>query len=186
LQAADNPDIPFVAILDEMNLSHPEQYMAPILSAMETHGHIELHQLGDAIGQVPMRVRYPANLAIIGTLNMDETTHGLSDEFSIRHTPWSSGISMSSDSLAGHMPPCPMAYANGAYIVDPMVQALEPVRLHFGWRTINDVLNYLVFCNASDDDMSALDDVVYARVLPKLRGEHSPRFEKALAHVHEC
>ncbi|MCE1117417.1 MULTISPECIES: McrB family protein [Pseudomonas] len=186
LQAADNPDIPFVAILDEMNLSHPEQYMAPILSAMETHGHIELHQLGDAIGQVPMRVRYPANLAIIGTLNMDETTHGLSDKVLDRAYTlefWDIDVERFPGWSHATLPDGVRQLTRT--LLTQLVQALEPVRLHFGWRTINDVLNYLVFCNASDDDMSALDAVVYAKVLPKLRGEHSPRFEKALAHVHE-
>jgi 5-methylcytosine-specific restriction protein B len=80
LEAADDPTRPYVAILDEINLSHPEQYLAPILSAMETQGWIDLHQLGDASSEVPEKIQYPSNLAIIGTLNMDETTHGLSDK----------------------------------------------------------------------------------------------------------
>ena len=80
LRAAADPQQPHVVILDEMNLSHPEQYLAPILSAMETHGWIDLHSLGDESTSVPMRVRYPSNLALIGTVNMDETTHGLSDK----------------------------------------------------------------------------------------------------------
>ena len=29
---------------------------------------------------VPADVRYPSNLVIIGTVNMDETTHGISDK----------------------------------------------------------------------------------------------------------
>ncbi len=185
LQAADNPDIPFVAILDEMNLSHPEQYMAPILSAMETQGHIELHQLGDAIGQVPMRVRYPANLAIIGTLNMDETTHGLSDKVLDRAYTlefWDIDVERFPGWSNAALPESVRQLTRT--LLTQLVQALEPVRLHFGWRTINDVLNYLTFCNASDADMKALDEVVYAKVLPKLRGEHSPRFAKALAQVH--
>ena len=36
IAAAGDPGQPYVAVLDEMNLSHPEQYMAPLLSAMET------------------------------------------------------------------------------------------------------------------------------------------------------
>jgi hypothetical protein len=70
LRAAADPERPYIAILDEMNLSHPEQYLAPVLSAMETHGWLDLHQLGEETVPVPKRVKYPANLAIIGTLNM--------------------------------------------------------------------------------------------------------------------
>lgn len=186
LQAADNPDIPFVAILDEMNLSHPEQYMAPILSAMETHGHIELHQLGDAVGQIPMQVRYPENLAIIGTLNMDETTHGLSDKVLDRAYTlefWDIDVERFPGWSTASLPES--VRQRTRTLLRQLVEALEPVRLHFGWRTINDVLNYLTFRNVGDADLSALDDVIYARVLPKLRGEHSPRFERALARVHE-
>src|SRR5690606_34253647 len=42
LLAATNPHIPFIVILDEMNLSHPEQYFAPILSSMESGDRLRL------------------------------------------------------------------------------------------------------------------------------------------------
>ena len=83
IQAADNPSQPHVCVLDEMNLSHPEQYLAPILSAMEVDGHdeIELHG-GDAKPNTASRrsIPYPHNLVLIGTVNMDETTMGISDK----------------------------------------------------------------------------------------------------------
>ena len=64
-----------------MNLSHPEQYLAPILSAMELeHGSIELHSgHADEYG-IPTSIHYPDNLVLIGTVNMDETTMGISDK----------------------------------------------------------------------------------------------------------
>jgi hypothetical protein len=31
LQASANPTKPYTLVLDEMNLSHPEQYLAPLL-----------------------------------------------------------------------------------------------------------------------------------------------------------
>ena len=54
--------------------------MAPILSAMETGAAIVLHREGDALDGMAATIPYPNNLAIIGTVNMDETTHGLSDK----------------------------------------------------------------------------------------------------------
>lgn len=181
-RAADNPGQPFVAILDEMNLSHPEQYLAPVLSAMETQGSIDLHQLAEGTTEIPRSIRYPANLAIIGTVNMDETTHGLSDKvldraftlefwtIKVADFPrWeSSGLGVSLREKA-------------KLILESLGQSLAPVRLHFGWRTIDDVLNYLVFAtNLGVTDAQALDDALYAKVLPKLRGEHSNLFETAL------
>ena len=53
MQADANPAKPYTAVLDEMNLSRPEQYMAPLLSAMETGGTIPLHGEGKAIDGVP-------------------------------------------------------------------------------------------------------------------------------------
>lgn len=187
LRAAADPERPYVAILDEMNLSHPEQYLAPVLSAMETHGWLDLHQLGDESASVPMRVQYPANLAIIGTLNMDETTHGLSDKVLDRAFTlefWNIDVGAfpgwSTVELPGEMKQKTLA------VLNDLVGALAPVRLHFGWRTIDDVLRYLAFhssLGAAETD--ALDGVVYAKVLPKLRGDTSPRFQKALSDALE-
>jgi hypothetical protein len=186
LQAAADPERPYVVILDEMNLSHPEQYLAPVLSAMETHGWLDLHQLGEDTTSVPQRVKYPANLAIIGTLNMDETTHGLSDKVLDRAYTlefWNINVDefpgWSSVSLPDGLRDKTRTVLNG------LAQALAPVRLHFGWRTIDDVLSYLVFQAASSpNETSALDNVVYAKVLPKLRGETSQRFQKALQDIY--
>lgn len=65
----------FFLILDEMNLSHPEHYLSDILSAMETRGEINIHN---------ERIRYPKNLYIIGTINIDETTKELSPRLKSR------------------------------------------------------------------------------------------------------
>ena len=65
-----------------------------------------------------------------------------------------------------------------------MMQALAPARLHFGWRIVDDVLDFLEQAAPAGDALSfesALDGVIYAKVLPKLRGEDAPRFRDALA-----
>jgi len=185
-RAAGDPDRPYVAILDEMNLSHPEQYLAPILSAMETHGWIELHQLDEDSTLVKQRIQYPANLAIIGTVNMDETTHGLSDKVLDRAYTlefWNINVNdfpgWATISLPGDIKEATRS------LLDQLVKALDPVRLHFGWRTIDDVLSFLTFqLEHNQNAKDSLDSVIYAKVLPKLRGEGS-RFQKVLQNVHE-
>lgn len=185
-RAAGDPDRPYVAILDEMNLSHPEQYLAPILSAMETHDWIELHQLGRENTPVEPRIRYPANLAIIGTLNMDETTHGLSDKVLDRAYTlefWKISVNdfpgWKTTSLDEGVKEATRT------VLDQLVKALDPVRLHFGWRTIDDVLSFLAFqFEHNPSAKNPLDSVIYAKVLPKLRGEGN-RFGKALNDVYE-
>lgn len=184
LDAVNNPDTPYVAILDEMNLSHPEQYLAPILSAMETQGWVDLHQLGDGTCATPMRVRYPSNLAIIGTLNMDETTHGLSDKVLDRAYTlefWKIDVAAFPGWKTAALPDA--LKDKTQQVLSALVAALEPVRLHFGWRTIDDVLSYMAFQNTEGSDPQALDNVIYAKVLPKLRGETSQRFQTALEAV---
>ncbi|MBK7616723.1 MAG: AAA family ATPase [Burkholderiales bacterium] len=78
-----------VVLLDEMNLSHPEQYFADFLSALEKNSPdervIELYE--SALPNPPAMLRLgrlvsvPENVWFIGTANHDETTKG----FAPRH-----------------------------------------------------------------------------------------------------
>ena len=184
MAAADAPDRPFTVVLDEMNLSRPEQYLAPILSAMETGDALRLHREGEVLDGIPADIRYPSNLVIIGTVNMDETTHGISDKvldraFTIefwevdleRYPRW--GKRDLSNEHEG----------KARALLEDLMSGLRPARLHFGWRVVDDVLDYMesVMADGGAADPSAvLDDVVYAKVLPKLRGDDSKRFRNAL------
>jgi 5-methylcytosine-specific restriction enzyme B len=186
LAAVQDPARPYTVVLDEMNLSHPEQYMAPLLSAMETGGAISLHSQGHDLEGVPPSIDYPANLVIIGTVNMDETTHALSDKVLDRafvQEFWDVDV-------AG----CPAWSGNGLpaefkadvqSLLGDLVQALRPVRLHFGWRLIEDVIGFLDACHRGGSIAlnDALDSAIFAKVLPKLRGEETPRLRKALEGV---
>lgn len=64
----ENRNKPFFIILDEMNLSHVERYFADFLSHMETPD-LPFHL--DGYGEL----NYPANLFVVGTVNIDETTY---------------------------------------------------------------------------------------------------------------
>jgi 5-methylcytosine-specific restriction protein B len=189
LAAVADPTKPYVVILDEMNLSHPEQYMAPLLSAMETGEPIELHTEGEFFDGVPSAVVYPRNLVLIGTVNMDETTHGLADKILDRafvlefwdvdlaaYPRWGTRAIAASDEKRARD------------VLVALMEALAPARLHFGWRVVDDVLNFLDCAAAAGAALpfeSALDSVIYAKVLPKLRGDDSPRFREALAGCEE-
>jgi hypothetical protein len=68
-------------------------------------------------------------------------------------------------------------------VLGDLMEALSPSRLHFGWRVVDDVLDFLAQAEplaGSLDSQEALDGVVYAKILPKLRGEDSARFRDAL------
>lgn len=187
LRAVQNPAKPFVLILDEMNLSHPEQYLAPVLSAMESGDGLRFHNEGPMFDGVPDRVSYPQNLCLIGTVNMDETTHGLSDKVLDRAFTlefWHVDLA----AYPGWKRP-DLSVEEVSQIrscLEGLMQALAPVRLHFGWRTVSDVLEYANLFRAQQPSQSltrVLDQAIYARVLPKLRGSSSLRLEKALEKV---
>lgn len=81
LRAANDPNHPYLLVLDEMNLAHVERYFADFLSGMETgqpclpnlergdDGHYRI-----VVGNEP-RLPMPTNLFVIGTVNIDETTY---------------------------------------------------------------------------------------------------------------
>lgn len=78
----ENKDKPYFLILDEMNLSHVERYFADFLSTMESKEGIPLHpskekelSAANSDMKVPWEIKLPENLFIIGTVNIDETTH---------------------------------------------------------------------------------------------------------------
>ncbi len=82
-RAAARPEVHHVCVVDEMNLARVEQYFAEVLSRMEDRGEgiarrplLSQPPSGDAApwGHVAL----PENLALVGTVNMDETTHGFS------------------------------------------------------------------------------------------------------------
>ena len=105
-KATKNQDIPFFVCLDEMNLAPVEQYFAEYLSVLETRvlkeGKIESAELlkkelfenyPTHKGEEPLYedselevfnhlksngLRLPENLFIVGTVNMDDTTHQFS------------------------------------------------------------------------------------------------------------
>jgi hypothetical protein len=81
----------FVILLDEMNLSNPEQYFADLLSALQMDP--GLHQKIDLISSAlpslnyprafindKRSIRVPENVWFIGTANQDETTKDIADK----------------------------------------------------------------------------------------------------------
>lgn len=70
----ENENKPFFLILDEMNLSHVERYFADFLSIMESKDKIKLYS-GDKRDDIEEEIKWPKNLFIIGTVNIDETTY---------------------------------------------------------------------------------------------------------------
>lgn len=75
ITANENTNIPFFLILDEMNLSRVERYFSDFLSKMETVKYDSDSEEEYFNLQGGKRVKFPKNLFITGTVNIDETTY---------------------------------------------------------------------------------------------------------------
>jgi hypothetical protein len=81
-------ELPLFVVLDEMNLSHPEQYFSTMLSKLELAGSAEpvIELVDRPIDHAPRRfiddrsLPWPENVWFIGTANHDETTVSFADK----------------------------------------------------------------------------------------------------------
>ena len=72
-----------MVLLDEMNLAHPEQYFADLLSKFEESRNTDRdpsYEIALGAGERPEMLNIGRNVLWTGTMNEDETTKGLSDK----------------------------------------------------------------------------------------------------------
>ena len=180
LEADRNPTQPYFLCLDEMNLARVEHYFAPFLSAMEGQGgRLAIHPADEVIDRVPPSIAWPANLFIIGTVNMDETTYPFSDKVLDRAFTfefWDADLDAWRQRVDPGTEPATLTAVFD--VLKSLYAALLPARRHFGYRTCDEVLG---FCTAASlDPTQALDAAVLAKVLPKIRGEAGGGLPEAL------
>lgn len=185
--AADPAGLYFVC-LDEMNLARPEYYFAPLLSALETDDRaIDLGAPGATVEGVTGEVlqnpfRLPLNVRFTGTVNVDESTHPLSDKLLDR----ANVIELTDVDLeafrAGYRGPVDEdAWGMLASVHAIMSQG----GLAFGYRTLAEVLGYVERARGVLPPTDAVDQQIKQKILPKLRGEDSPRLRRTLTALLE-
>jgi hypothetical protein len=196
---------PFLLVLDEMNLSHPEQYGADLLSALEQDlQHQRLHLRPAAIPGAPKllvdgsALRIPANVWFVGTANHDETTRDFADKTYDRAHVMELPRHRETFELEEQQSPAPLALsalqsafdrarrdheeqAQRAYefietnLADPLAQ-----RFRIGWgnrldRQLRDFVPVVIAAGGSLGE--ATDHVVATKLLRKLRDRHDTRRE---------
>ncbi|MCB9682123.1 MAG: ATP-binding protein [Alphaproteobacteria bacterium] len=182
IRASRHPHLPFFLLLDEMNLARVERYFAPFLSAMETAGDLDLHAFDEPVNGVPPTVRWPSNLRIGGTVNMDETTHAFSDKVLDRAFT----LEFWDVKLEEFFQRRPRRVDADAAVEDALraFQAvLVPIRRHVGYRTAGEVLDWVAAAREADTACPAhelIDQALFSKVLPRLRGHESKELEAAL------
>ena len=114
---------------------------------------------------------------------MDETTHPFSDKVLDRAFTmefWEIDIKAY---LEQNIPEQHHAILLGLY------NALLPAHCHFGYRVLKEIQ---LFLNNVEDmgggkelEKTLLDQAIFSKILPKIRGQHSPELEQALRKATE-
>jgi 5-methylcytosine-specific restriction protein B len=92
LNAAHDPTMPYLLLLDEMNLAHVERYFSDFLSGVESRDAVLPNLVLGKDGEwrrdpdEPALIPLPRNVVVIGTVNVDETTYQFSPKVLDRAT----------------------------------------------------------------------------------------------------
>lgn len=187
MRAAADPAAPYYVCLDEMNLARPEYYLAPLLSALETANHtIDLGVPTSTVTTVDgatLRNPFalPLNVHLTGTVNVDESTFGLSDKLLDR----ANVIELTDVDLRSFRQTYREPIDTEAWRMIEQAEAImQAAGQPFGYRTIAEMLRYIERARGVLSVQAALDLQFKQKVLPKLRGEDSPRLRRALGALY--
>ena len=166
--AEEREPVPHYLLLDEMNLARVEYYFATFLSALEVRQREETArvQLGDEV------VLLTPNLRFVGTVNVDETTHGFADKVYDRAQLVE--LEAPREAIERHLADSPLT--------ETLLSAWEALHevAPFAFRTIDDIRNYVKAAEALGVEVeAALDEQMLQKLLPKVHGI-DPRIEQAL------
>ncbi|MFK4320464.1 MoxR-like ATPase/uncharacterized protein YsxB (DUF464 family) [Bacillus sp. RC145] len=214
LENADaNPNRPYFVVLDEMNLARVEYYFSDFLSVIESRKWkdgkiITSPVLPESITN--KHITIPSNVYIIGTVNMDETTHPLSKkvldrantiEFNTVNLDYFNFLMdieekepeiVSNSSLATeylHLKECfkenEDLVRNISTILIEVNKTLESVGAQVGYRIRDEICFYVAY-NEKGKLLSfdeALDYQIYQKILPRLAGSDG-RTEEVLKQLY--
>lgn len=214
LENADaNPNRPYFVVLDEMNLARVEYYFSDFLSVIESRkwkdGKIVTSPvLPESITN--KHITIPSNVYIIGTVNMDETTHPLSKkvldrantiEFNTVNLDYFNFLMdveekeaefVSDSSLATkylHLKECfkenEDLVRNISNVLIEINKILESVGAQVGYRIRDEICFYMAY-NEQGKLLSfdeAFDYQIYQKILPRLAGSDG-RTEEVLKQLY--
>jgi len=161
--------VPYYLVLDEMNLARVEYYFATFLSAMEERQREESASIQLAEEEVPLM----PNLRFVGTVNVDETTHGFADKVYDRAQLVE--LEAPRQAMERHLDDSPLA--------ETLLSAWDALHevAPFAFRVIDDITSYVEEARALGVEVeAALDEQMLQKLLPKVHGI-DPRIEQALA-----
>ena len=151
---------PYHLVLDEMNLARVEHYFAQFLSKMELRARGGKAEIDLGPGQQAL---LSPNVYVIGTVNVDETTHDFADKVYDRAQLIE--LPVTRGQLELHLGKHAQA--------DVILRIWDAVHPHapFAFRVIDELLEYQQAAGELGvDPLEALDDALLQKVLPKVRG----------------
>ncbi|MHA6259119.1 McrB family protein [Sporosarcina sp. CAU 1771] len=212
--AMDHPDLPHIVLLDEMNLARVEYYFSDVLSVMESR-----KRVGDQITTsylldekyVGRPLHLPENLYIIGTVNMDETTHAFSkkvldrantiefneiylENFDFLADQEQVDIQrISNKQLAADYISLKDIYSTDRPFIEDISRKLsqinnllEPLNAHIGYRVRDEICFYMVHNVNMEllEEDEAFDFCLMQKILPRITGSDG-RIDKLLNELFE-
>ncbi len=204
-RAHEDKGKPYFVVLDEMNLARVEYYFSDFLSVIESRkwrdGEIKTSLILPE-EQSGKRLTIPPNLYIVGTVNMDETTHPFSkkvldrantiefndvhlDHFGFIDTSGSlEMIELPNDRMTPQYLNLKDAFAKHEDLIrevtNELVQLnkiLEPLQAHVGYRVRDEVCFYLIYSRYLLSVNEALDYQILQKILPRLTASHGQAFD---------
>ncbi|MBM7555788.1 McrB family protein [Halanaerobacter jeridensis] len=206
-QANQNPSYPHFVCLDEMNLARVEYYFSDLLSTIETR-----KQMVDGIKSAVLLeedyftnendkkqyagLRIPDNLYLIGTVNMDETTHPFSkkvldrantiefsevelSKFNLTAKQGETLTDIQNDFLAPDYLTLKDCSEEKRELINQVVDRLQEINqilkldnLHVGYRVRDEVCFYLIYNQRYQllDFDQAIDYQLQQKILPRIQG----------------
>ncbi|OPH56201.1 hypothetical protein BC351_28960 [Paenibacillus ferrarius] len=159
LESGRNP-VQFHVILDEMNLARVEYYFSKFLSLMEVRS-----RGGEAIIELSSEenLLLPPNLFVIGTVNVDETTHLFADKVYDRAQLIE--IELNREDLYKHLSGKP--YQEIVMQIWDVIHQVAP----FAFRVVDDIMAYITDAEEIGWKWTdALDEQILQKILPKIKG----------------
>ncbi|WHY87066.1 AAA family ATPase [Neobacillus novalis] len=212
-KAEKNSNLPYFVLLDEMNLARVEHYFSDILSVMESRN----WQNGELVTSALLTmetanhdIKLPPNLYIIGTVNMDETTHPFSKKVLDRaNTIEFNRVDLTNLSFLEEKKVVePIAVSDGKFrasylhlkdlyssnkkLVDnataeleKMNESLQLINAHVGYRVRDEICFYLDYNENSDllEQKVAFDHCILQKILPRISGSDK-RVEQLLTELY--
>ena len=198
LRAEAHPEKPYFVLLDEMNLARVEYYFSDLLSIMESRKWKDEEIITSPVLEEQAdrpEVIIPANVYMIGTVNMDETTHPFSAkvldrantiEFNtveldifLEKSAYTNPAKVRNADLMSKFLTLKDAFSTHEVLIRDITERLVEINRilqvnnsHFGYRVRDEVCFYMIYNEQSGlmSSEEAFDLQLLQKILPKISG----------------